>query len=212
MNALTLNAPAKINLTLDILGTRADGYHELRTVMQTVDLADTVTVERTEDEGITLSLSDPALPCDRRNTAYAAAEVFFAALQKRGGQPFGVRIHVTKIIPQQAGMAGGSADAAAVLRGLNTLAGHPFSPDDLCALGAQVGADVPFCVRGGAALATGIGERLSPVPSLPDNLFIVVCKPPVGVSTGAAYAAVDAALAAVTPSDEAGLLAALQAG
>ncbi|MBR3290445.1 MAG: 4-(cytidine 5'-diphospho)-2-C-methyl-D-erythritol kinase [Clostridia bacterium] len=212
MNALTLRAPAKINLTLDILGCRPDGYHELRTVMQTVDLADTVTLKRTEGGGIALSLSDPALPCDRRNTAYAAAEVFFAALRERGGEPFGVWIHVTKTIPQQAGMAGGSADAAAVLRGLNRLAGDPFSRDTLCALGAKIGADVPFCVRGGAALATGIGERLTPVPGLPETLTVVVCKPPVGVSTGAAYNAVDAALSAVTPSDEAGLLAALQAG
>ena len=211
MNALTLAAPAKINLTLDVLGRRADGYHDLRTVMQTVDLSDTVTLEKT-GEGIALSLSDPALPTDRRNTAYAAAEGFFAALTAHGGTSFGVRIFVQKTVPQQAGMGGGSADAAAVLRGLNTLAGNPFSPDDLCALGAEIGADVPFCVRGGAALATGIGERLSPVPGLPENVFIVVCKPPVGVSTGAAYNAVDAHLSAVIPSDEAGLLAALKAG
>ena len=211
MNALTLSAPAKINLTLDVLGRRADGYHDLRTIMQTVDLCDTVTLERT-GEGISLSLSDPALPTDRRNTVYAAAEAFFAALTERGEAPFGVRIFVEKTIPQQAGMAGGSADAAAVLRGLNRLAGDPFSPDALCALGAEIGADVPFCVRGAAALATGIGEVLTPVPGLSDGVFIVVCKPPVGVSTGAAYAAVDAKLAAVTPSDEAGLLAALRAG
>ena len=210
MNALTLAAPA--NLTLDVLGRRADGYHDLRTVMQTVDLCDMVTLERTQGEGIALSLSDPMLPTDRRNTAYAVAEGFFAALTAHGGTPFGVRIFVQKTIPQQAGMAGGSADAAAVLRGLNRLAGDPFSLDELCALGAKIGADVPFCVRGGAALATGIGEILTPVPSLSDSVCIVVCKPPVGVSTGAAYAAVDAKLSAVTPSDESGLLAALHAG
>ena len=210
MKALSLSAPAKVNLTLDILGRRADGYHILRTVMQTVDLCDTVTLERT-DKKISLSLSDPALPTDRRNTAFAAAEVFFAALTERGA-PFGARIFVEKRIPQQAGMAGGSADAAAVLRGLNRLAGDPFSMEELCAIGAQIGADVPFCVRGGAALATGIGEQLTPVPGLPDRVFVVVCKPPVGVSTGAAYTAVDEKLAAVTPSDEEGLLAALHAG
>ena len=211
MNALTLTAPAKINLTLDVLGRRPDGYHDLRTVMQTVDLSDTVTLEPA-GEGISLSLSDPALPCDRRNTAFAAAEVFFAALRERGGDSFGVRMFVQKTVPQQAGMAGGSADAAAVLRGLNRLAGDPFSRDALCALGARIGADVPFCVRGGAALATGIGEVLTPVPGLSETLSIVVCKPPVGVSTGAAYNAVDAHLSAVIPSDEAGLLAALAAG
>ena len=211
MKRLTLSAPAKINLTLDVVGKREDEYHLIRTVMQTVTLSDTVTVTRVDEPGIFLRLSDKNLPTDRRNTAYAAAKAFWNALpeaQRVGG----IDIYIDKKIPQQAGLAGGSADAAAVLRGLNRLWDDPFSTDALCAFAVSIGADVPFCVRGGAALATGIGEVLEPVKSLPDDLFAVVCKPAISVSTAEAYKAVDTFEGERKLSDEVGLIAALEAG
>ena len=189
MNAQTVERGfAKINLTLHVTGIRPDGYHEIRSVMHTIDLCDTVTLTA-QESGITLSLSDPTLPTDEKNTAFAAAQRF---LSLPGCPLGGVAIHVEKRIPQQAGLAGGSADAAAVLRGLNRMCGGRLSTDELCALGTRVGADVPFCTVGGAALACGIGEQLSALPTLPPRTVLVVCKPPVGVSTKAAYAAVDA--------------------
>ena len=210
MKRLTLSAPAKINLTLDVVGKREDDYHLIRTVMQTVTLSDTVTVTRVDEPGIFLRLSDKTLPTDRRNTAYAAAKAFWNALpesQRVGG----VDIYIDKKIPQQAGLAGGSADAAAVLRGLNSLWDLPFSTDALCAFAVSIGADVPFCVRGGAALATGIGEVLEPVTGLRDDLFVVICKPAVSVSTAEAYKAVDTFEGERRLSDEVGLIAALEA-
>lgn len=204
METITLHAPAKINLTLDVTGKRPDGYHTLVSVMQAVDVCDRITLSRRNEPGIALTLSDPRLPTDGRNTAYRAAEVFF----RETGTAWGVEIHIAKYIPQQAGMAGGSADAAGVLWGLNRLAGNPCSVDKLCRMGAAVGADVPFCVKGGCALAEGIGERLTPLPSLPD-CTIVVIKPPVGVSTGEAYRLVDET-ALETRQDQAEMLRALQ--
>ncbi len=209
MKRLTLSAPAKINLTLDVVGKREDDYHLIRTVMQTVTLSDTVTVTRVDEPGIFLRLSDKNLPTDRRNTAYAAAKAFWNALPE-AERVGGIDIYIDKKIPQQAGLAGGSADAAAVLRGLNRLWDDPFSTDALCAFAVSIGADVPFCVRGGSALATGIGEVLEPVKSLSDELFVVICKPAVSVSTAEAYAAVDACEISKL-SDETGLLAALEA-
>lgn len=197
---------AKINLTLHNVGVRPDGYHEIRSVMHTVDLCDTVTLT-VRESGIRLTLSDPTLPTDEKNTAFAAAKRF---LELPGCPIGGVELYVEKRIPQQAGLAGGSADAAAVLRGLNRLCGEWLSADELCVLGVKIGADVPFCVRGGAALCSGIGEKMETVPTLPEQTFVVVCKPPVGVSTKAAYAAVDAALA--TPDADAACEAAVLRG
>lgn len=206
MERITLHAPAKINLTLEVTGRRADGYHTLRSVMQAVDLCDRVTVTCREQAGIELRLSDPALPTDSRNTAMRAAEVFAA----QAGLPFGVTIEVDKHIPRQAGMAGGSADAAGVLAALNILTGARFSVEALCQMGVRIGADVPFCLLGGCALAEGIGEELTPVPGLPD-MPIVVVKPPVGVSTAEAYQRVDGAVLTDRPDTD-GMLCALRAG
>lgn len=211
MKRLTLSAPAKINLLLDVVGKRDDGYHLIRTVMQTITLSDTVTVTRIDEPGIYLRLSDKTLPTDRRNTAYVAVKAFWNALpeaQRVGG----VDVYIDKKIPQQAGLAGGSADAAAVLRGLNSLWDRPFSTDALCALAVSIGADVPFCVRGGAAFAGGIGEALEPIKGLSEEMFLVVCKPTVSVPTAKAYAAVDVFDGERRTPDEAGLLAALEAG
>ncbi len=207
MQRAVVLAPAKLNLTLDILGRRPDGYHTVDMLMQTVDLCDRVTVERVDAPGITLRLPGTDLPADAHNTAYKAAAAFFKAA---GLETAGVRITVEKRIPMQAGMAGGSADAAGVLAAMNALWGEPLIPARLYAAGATVGADVPFCQMGGAARATGIGTDLSPVTPLPDCVVLAV-KPPVGVSTAEAYRAVDSVVLTHRP-DTAGMLRALENG
>ena len=184
MKQVTELAYGKINLYLDVLGKRKDGYHNIKSVMQTVSLSDTVTV--TEAETVSMTCSDPTLTCGEDNLCIQAARVFFATYG-RGG----CHVHLNKTLPRQAGMGGGSADGAAVLRGLNRLYGEPFSLGDLCALGAKIGADVPFCVLGGgAALAEGIGEILSPFPSLPPCHLVVVGGKS-KISTPKAYAVLD---------------------
>ncbi len=205
MTQVIVNAPAKINLTLNMEGRREDGYHLLSSVFQTISLSDTVTLTKTTEHGITLTLSDPLLPCDERNTAYKAARVFF---EKNGITPQ-VAIHVDKIIPQQAGLGGGSADAAGVLVGLNVLFDAGLSQEELCVLGEKVGADVPFCIVGGTAMVTGIGEIIEPITALPPCPLVVV-KPPVGVSTAAAYAAVDSVK--TVPADQQAMVNAITRG
>ena len=177
-------AYAKLNLTLDVLGKREDGYHNLKSVMQTVSLHDILTV--TKAETVSMTCSDPTLSCGEDNLCLKAARAFFAAYG-----PGGCHIHLEKNLPREAGMGGGSADGAAVLRALNRLYGHPYSPESLCALGAGIGADVPFCVLGrGAALAEGIGEQLSSFPSLPP-CYLVIASGAKGVSTPEAYHLLD---------------------
>lgn len=188
MSFLTLPAYAKINLALSIEGRRPDGYHLLRTVMQSIDLADTVRVEVLPDSGIELTVSEPEIPTDRKNTAYRAAEAFLQA----AGCDRSVRIAIEKRIPSQAGLGGASADAAAVLRALDQLVG-PVGEEPLLEIAAKIGADVPFCLCGGTRLCEGIGERMTVLPDLP-TLWVVLCKPPFGVSTPAAFAAYDALL------------------
>ncbi len=201
---VTVHAPAKINLTLDMVGLREDGYHLLKSVMQSVDCCDTLTAERAQD--ITLTVVG-GLPCPmEKNTAYRAAQVFF----RETGLVGGVVMTLTKRIPQQAGMGGGSADAAAALLALDTLYATHLSQEQLLAMGVQVGADVPFCLVGGTVLCEGIGEILTPLPPLPDA-FIVLAQPPEGVSTAEAYARLDGAPLRDRP-DHAGMLAALTAG
>lgn len=183
---VTVKAPAKINLTLDVIGLREDGYHLLESIMQTVDRYDTISV--TPADRITLHTlgGEPCPP--EKNTAYKAAQIFF----KETGLPGGAAITLSKAIPQQAGMGGGSADAAGVLWGLDRLYGTHLPVERLCAMGLQVGADVPFCVLGGTAFVTGIGEGLQPLPPMPD-CYITVAQPAEGVSTAQAYAAIDRA-------------------
>lgn len=200
---ITVAAPAKINLTLSVEGVREDGYHLLSSVFQSVTLCDTVTLR--EAPSLSLSLSDPSLPSDGRNTAYRAAEVFLRSLGRRGG----ASIRVEKRIPQRAGLGGGSADAAAVLVGLNALYGTRYSPERLREMGLQVGADVPFCLTGGTALVRGIGERITPLPPLP-RCAIVIATPRFGVSTKEAYDAVDRARPA--PLSQEGMCRALAEG
>ena len=195
----TLDAPAKINLTLEILGLRPDGYHELRMVMQSVSLCDRVTVTLGGLGGcVALRMTPAGLPEDARNLAYRAAEHFFraAALPRRD-----VEICVEKRIPAAAGLAGGSADAAAVLRALNELTDARLSPEELAALSLPLGADLPFCVLGGTRLACGVGERLSPLPPMPD-CGLLLCTPDFPCPTGAVFGAYDAAPVHTYPDTE----------
>lgn len=188
---MNIQANAKINLTLDIVGKRADGYHDLVTIMQSVGLHDDVEVNLNDSGSITVHSSSAALKDDESNIAYKAAKAFFAY---SGIEGQGVDITIEKKIPMEAGMAGGSADGAAVIVALNELCGTGRSDEELWEIGVTVGADVPFCITGGTMLAEGKGEILTPLPALadfPKPPIILLCKPDVGVSTGRAYAAVD---------------------
>lgn len=184
---LRVLAPAKLNLTLDVVGHRADGYHLLRSVMQTVDWYDEILVSPLRRGEIRL-VCDGGIAADEHNTAYKAAVLF----RKQTGYTEGVSITVNKRIPAQAGMAGGSTDAAGVLVAMNRLAGEPLSREQLCELGGRIGADVPLCVRGGTVLCTGTGTELTPLPPLSAGVFVVV-KPEGGVSTPEAYRLLDSA-------------------
>ena len=206
MKTQTIPAYAKLNLTLDILGKRDDGYHELRMVMQTVSLCDDVTVTLTDGTGVACRVAGAELPCDERNLAVKAANAFCEALGYHGG----IDITLTKRIPSGAGLGGGSADAAAVLRALNRWKDYPLSVYALCELGAQIGSDVPFCVLCGTALAEGRGERLTKLPDTPE-MFTVICKPDVCFSTPALYAKLDDVALAKRPDTRA-MRAALEKG
>ncbi len=190
---VTVRAFAKINLTLDIVGTREDGYHLLESVMQSVSLHDTVTVVTDNSGGISVSTTDDTIADDKTNIAYRAAEAFFA---HTGITCEGLEIRIKKRIPTGAGLGGGSADGAAVLTALNELYSARLTQEQLCSIGETVGADIPFCIIGGTMMVRGIGNILSPLPSLED-FFIVIAKPVDSVSTAAAYKAVDESTAAV---------------
>ena len=178
---------AKINLTLDVLGKRPDGYHDLQSVMQTISIRDDVEVEVGTGQPWTLSCDREDVPQDGTNLAWKAAQVFCQAAKR---DPEGLAIRIAKRIPTQAGLGGGSADAGAVLRALNRHYGYPFSVYALAEMGAEVGSDVPFCTLGGTVLCQGRGERLRKLPDLPETLF-VVCKPEFSVSTPALYRRLD---------------------
>ncbi len=181
MPGLELKAQAKINLSLDVLGKREDGYHELRMIMQTVSLHDIVLLE-TVPSGIIVECSSRWVPEDRTNTAWKAADL----LRCKFGIKSGIKIKIIKRIPVAAGLAGGSSDAAAVLRGVNELFSLGLSLTDLRLLGKQVGADVPYCISGGTMLAEGIGEKLTRLPDF-SGVDVVLVKPGVGVSTAWVY-------------------------
>lgn len=204
---MEIQAFAKLNLTLDILGKREDGYHDLRMVMQSITLADTLTLEENRGEGLRVSANLRFLPTGEKNLAAAAALRFWEAL---GREPEDLDIRIEKRIPVCAGMAGGSSDAAAVLRALNQRAGDPFAPKELARLGERVGSDVPYCVLGGTALAEGRGEVLTPLPPLP-RCWVVACKPDFPISTPELFAQADRVKLRRRP-DTAGLVAALEAG
>ncbi len=182
----TLRAPAKINLTLRVLGIRADGYHELRTVFQTLGLHDTVRIAGTGRRApLTISCTLPGVPCDERNLAWKAAAALWTAAG-RSGPPGGAAIHIVKRIPMEAGLGGGSSDAAAALMGLARLWRLPMSREALEAIGRRIGADVPFFLHGGTALGLERGDRIYPLAALPP-MWVVLVLPDFGVSTAEAY-------------------------
>lgn len=184
---MELHAYAKINLYLDVTAKRSDGYHDIVSIMQTVDLSDTVKVACTDDLPCGIDLRcDGGLPCDASNLAYRAATAYF-----EGQVPCHVTVDVHKRIPAEAGLAGGSADCAAVLRALN-LQFSKYSEQELIALGASLGADVPFCLVGGTQITRGIGERMQPCAPMPD-CFLVIARGGQGISTPWAYRALDEA-------------------
>jgi 4-diphosphocytidyl-2-C-methyl-D-erythritol kinase len=203
-----LKAFAKVNLTLDVTGKRADGYHLLRMVMQSVGLYDRVVLTPDDDGGIRLVCPGCAAE-PSHNTAFLAAEAFFRKTKLPNP---GLEIRIEKRIPAEAGMAGGSADAAAVLTGLNHLFGEPLSAEELRGLGLEIGADVPFCLCGSTMLAEGVGERLTPLPPIPECLF-VSAKPEIGMSTAESYRRYDSLeLPPSAHPDSEGMLAAITAG
>lgn len=187
METLYEGAYAKVNLTLDVLDKREDGYHDLKSVMQTLSIRDDIEIDVGTGKPWKLLCTKEGIPTDERNLAWKAAKVYCDALNK---DPNGLEIRITKRIPVEAGMGGGSADAAAVLRALNDYYGNPLSILALAELGAQVGSDVPFCVVGGTAMVEGKGEKLRKLPDMPDCIF-VVCKPDFSVSTPALYKKID---------------------
>lgn len=187
MTTLYEGAFAKLNLTLDVLGKRPDGYHDIKSIMQTVSVRDDIEIDLDTGKPWSLLCSDDTIPADETNLAWKAARLYFDTI---GKEPDGIEIRITKRIPAQAGMGGGSADAAAVLRALNRHYGHPLSVPALAELGAAIGSDVPFCVLCGTAMAEGRGERLRKLPDMPD-CFFVICKPDFSVSTPELFAKID---------------------
>lgn len=202
---MKLTAWAKLNLTLDVLRQREDGYHDLQMVMQTVTLADTLNLEPGK-EGIHVRTNFRFLPEDDRNLAMIAAKRFFAETKL---PPLPLNISIQKQIPVCAGLAGGSTDAAAVLRGLNEMTGLGLSMAELQKIGEGIGSDVPYCIAGGTALAEGRGERLTPLPPLP-RCYIVLCRPPFSISTPKLFGQIRCRKNRRRP-DTAGVLAALEA-
>lgn len=199
MTTLYEGAYAKLNLTLDVLGKREDGYHDLKSVMQTISIRDDVEIDVDTGKPWELYCSMDGIPTDSRNLAWKAAEVFYSAT---GKTTTGLTIRITKRIPTQAGLGGGSADAGAVLRALNKHYGDPLSIFALAEIGAQVGSDVPFCTLCGTAMVEGRGERLRALPSMPDCLF-VVCKPDFSASTPELYQKLDSSVIARRPDNQA---------
>ena len=179
---MRLRALAKINLGLDILRKREDGYHEVRMIMQTIQMYDVLEIRRVKKPGISLSVNYPYIPNDERNLVYKAAKLLMDEFQVKSG----VDIRLEKFIPVAAGMAGGSSDAAAALVGINRLFKLGLSEKDLMNRAVNIGADVPYCVMRGTALAEGIGEKLTRITPVPD-CFVLIGKPGINVSTKAAY-------------------------
>lgn len=185
---VTVKAPAKINLALDTLYKREDNYHEVKMIMTTVDLADYITVSPLEKDEIRITSDEFNLPRNDKNLAYQAAKLF----KKHFNIKKGVEIQIRKRIPIAAGLAGGSSNAAATLKALRDLWQVPCTLDELAELGGMIGSDVPFCVYGGTALATGRGELIEPLPS-PPKCWVILIKPKIGVSTKEIYDNLDAA-------------------
>ncbi|WP_000772100.1 MULTISPECIES: 4-(cytidine 5'-diphospho)-2-C-methyl-D-erythritol kinase [Bacillus cereus group] len=179
---LLVKAPAKINLSLDVLGKRQDGYHEVKMIMTTIDLADRLELTELAEDRIEILSHNRYVPDDQRNLAYQAAKL----LKEKFNVKKGVSITIEKTIPVAAGLAGGSSDAAATLRGLNKLWDLGLTIDELAELGAEIGSDVSFCVYGGTAIATGRGEKIEHIKT-PPSCWVILAKPHIGVSTADVY-------------------------
>lgn len=194
---------AKINLSLDVVGVRQDGYHDIETVMQTINLSDIVLVDRA-DFGIKVTTNKKYLPTNNKNIAYKASELFFNELGKKPR----VKIFIHKNIPVSAGMAGGSGNGAAVLAALNCLYNTPFSEEELLKMGAKIGADVPYCLIGGTQKAEGIGEILTPVSPMQKH-YVLIVTPPISISTPWVYSEYDKIERTIYPNTNA-LISALE--
>lgn len=206
MDKIKLKALGKINLGLDVLGRRPNGYHDVRMVMQTVYLYDQILLEKTDKEGISLKTNLFYLPVNENNLAYRAAKMLIDEFAIKEG----VHISLEKHIPVAAGMAGGSSNAAAVLYGMNRLFQLGLTDQELMDRGVQLGADVPYCIMRGTVLAEGIGEKLTPLPAMP-KCHVLLAKPPISVSTQKVYEKLDAQKVTKHPDID-GILLGLQTG
>lgn len=202
---IKIKAYAKINLMLDIINKRTDGYHDLFMIMQSIGLYDSVTITENKSKTISISCSNADIPLDNKNIAWKAAEAFFSYTKKKNR---GINIDIVKRIPHAAGLAGGSADGAAVITALNEIYKTNLSDNELCKIGVTVGADLPFCLTGGTLLAQGIGDVLNKVKPL-RKCHIVLIKPDVDINTGSAYSQFDGFGKNHTP-DKFGMLCAIQ--
>lgn len=190
-------AYAKVNISLDVVGKRDDGYHLLKMIMQKIDIYDEIIINK-KKHGITIECNKSFVPCDDRNLAYKAADLFMKTYNIKSG----VHIKINKNIPVAAGLAGGSTDCAAVLRIMNKMFNINASEEELMKLGLKLGADVPYCVKGGTALCEGIGEIVTPLKPFKNNIMVLV-KPPFGVSTKEVYKSFDISKAIIHPNTEA---------
>ena len=197
MTTLYEGAFAKLNLTLDVLDKREDGYHNIKSVMQTISVRDDIEIDVDTGKPWTLECSMEGIPTDETNLAWKAAKVYCDTMKK---DPNGLAIRITKRIPSGAGLGGGSADAAAVLRALNRYFGEPLSIFALAELGSQIGSDVPFCTICGTAMVEGTGEKVRKLPDMPDCVF-VICKPEFSVSTPELYRKIDTVAIPVRPDN-----------
>lgn len=203
--SIIVKAPAKINLTLDVTGKRNDGYHEVEMIMTTIDLSDRIGLISLEEDKINIDVNQGFIPSNENNLAYQAAKV----IKDHTGTEKGVSVFIDKQIPVSAGLAGGSTDAAAVLRGLNQLWELGLTMEELAELGLKIGSDVPFCVHGGTAVARGRGEKLEFLPA-PPSCWVVLVKPPMSVSTKDIYSRLD--LKNMKHPDTAGMINAINQG
>ena len=198
MNSIQLKSRAKINLSIDVLGKREDGYHLVEMIMQTIDLFDKIKIFSLKEDTIIIESNSLDIPLDSTNIVYKAADL----IKKQYNIKEGVKIIIEKYIPIAAGMAGGSSNAAAVLVGLNQLWQLKLSENKLKELGLKLGADVPFCIGGQTALAENIGEKLTKIDGLSENIFILVCKPELFVSTKEIYEEIDSKIIEKRPNNK----------
>lgn len=198
MNSIELKSRAKINLSIDVLGKRQDGYHLVEMIMQTIDLFDIIKIFSLDQDTIIINSNSEDIPVDSSNIMYKAASL----IKQEFNIKKGIKIYIDKNIPVAAGMAGGSSNAATVLVGLNKLWNLNLSKDKLKEMGLQLGADVPFCIEGEASLAENIGEKLTNIEGLSQDAFILVCKPELFVSTKEVYEAIDSKIIKKRPDNK----------